>query len=158
MRGLTTTIRPATTWEDALAIRKIRNSLREFMTRDQEPKTVTQQRVWWAKTQRNRSTRLLVMENDKDVIGYGVLRYQTKLQWDGDHDRSLLTGAVITPYQGLGYGRMIFSHLVCESYIHKHTPWLEVFPTNARAQLLYKQLGFVETQRTDDLITMKHKR
>lgn len=158
MRPLSTTIRPATTWEDALEIRKIRNALAEFMTRDQEQRTVAQQRAWWAKFQRNASCTLYVIENDRDCMGYGLIRREAPSQWEGDHHRALLTGAIKVPYQGLGYGRQLFTFLVCEAYTQKHTPWLDVFTTNGKAYLLYKQLGFVEVSRKDETVTMRHKR
>lgn len=158
MRTLPTTIRPIATWEDALAVRKIRNSHLQFMTRDQTPKTVTQQKVWWDRFQRSRACRLFILETDKEIVGYGLLRLETLSQWNGDHDRTLLTGAIQTRYQGMGYGVHVFSFLILESYVYEYVPWLEVFETNAKAYMLYKQLGFKEVERKDGTITMRHER
>jgi GNAT superfamily N-acetyltransferase len=94
--------RQATTEWDAEVVRIIRNSGRQWMTRDTREIGYDAQQAWWAK----RDTALCpiwIVTIAATDIGYGLLRV--------DHDRWWCSLAVLPRYQGNGYGRDIYQYL-----------------------------------------------
>lgn len=150
-----TTIREANTVEDALAVLKIRNEVREFMTRVQTEISEDEQLKWF-NTRKENHFHLYAVEVEQKVVGYGLLSLDTHTRSRG-RSNAALTGAVTASLRGKGYGRLIFSFLLAEAYILDAAPWLEVLTTNNAAISLYHELGFRETSRRSPVaITMCH--
>lgn len=91
--------REATTEWEAEVIRVIRNTGRQWMTRDTREIGFDQQRLWWAARQ-PALTRIWLGRVAETDVAYGLLRLAEGRWW-----ASL---AVLPRYQGQGYG--------CETY------------------------------------------
>lgn len=163
-----TTIREAHSTEDALAILKVRNEVREFMTRHRVEISQAEQLAWFERRSDN-GIHLYTIETvaedpaarhadvwTEQVIGYGLIQLDGHTRTRGEQNGAV-TGAVTGAMRGKGYGRLIFSFLLAECWILGAQPWLEVLSTNAAAISLYHALGFRETSRRGpDIITMMH--
>lgn len=164
-----TTIREAETPEDALAILKVRNEVREFMTRHRIEIGHAEQLRWFEQRANNGihlyaiESRPIEVQGDavssagpKQVIGYGLIQTDAHTRSRGE-PQGAVTGAVTEAMRGKGYGRLIFSFLLAECWVLGAQPWLEVLSTNNAAIALYHALGFRETSRRGpDIITMMH--
>lgn len=93
--------RQVITDEDVETLRLIRNSGREWMTRDTREIGRDQQRQWW-QAHGQKMQVYLFSEADTD-IGYGLLRY--------DNNRLWCSLAVLPRYQRQGYGTAIYRWL-----------------------------------------------
>jgi ribosomal protein S18 acetylase RimI-like enzyme len=168
-----TTIREAETESDALAILRIRNEVRGYMTRFRAEISPEQQLVWFAGRKEN-GISLYAIEVEKQIVGYGLLQisnhdnrmrhvedapgalYVDETIERVDDWRAALTGAMTEHLRGKGYGRLIFAFLLSEAWIKGAVPWLEVLESNVAALALYHKLGFRESARHANVITMLH--
>jgi len=94
-------VRLVTTDEDVETLRLIRNSGRQWMTRDTSEITQEQQQAWW-KNYDPTLTVYLFSEANTDV-GYGLLRYENNRLW--------CSLAVLPQFQRQGYGTAIYRYL-----------------------------------------------
>lgn len=138
-------IRRASTIRDALAMRRVRNTCNEYMTRDQSTISRRAQLLWWF-TLPN-TTWPFVVEGD-EIVGYGLVDLRPPYGW--------LTGGLLPVARGCGLGRALFSHLIQETKKTKLLPTLEVRATNIPALRLYAGLGFRATTTADGIITMTY--
>jgi GNAT superfamily N-acetyltransferase len=139
------TVRPATSVFDALAMRRVRNTCRAFMTRDQSRISVLRQLRWWFA--RPPSVHAYVADYQGDTIGYGLLVE--------DLGRAWLTGGLIPSERSRGFGTEVFRFLAHEAGRLRLTPYLEVRASNLAGRRVYKKLGFVEIRRSGDILTMR---
>lgn len=95
-------MRQATTHWDAEVIRVIRNSGRQWMTRDTREISYDEQQAWWAALDRRQCVIWIASLATTD-IGYGLRRLDSGRWW-----ASL---AVLPRYQGQGYGTDIYRYL-----------------------------------------------
>ncbi len=103
---------------DAEIVRTIRNSGREWMTRDTSEITSEQQRAWWSK--RDRVTcRIWIARIALTDIGYGLLK--------SEDDRVWCSLAVLPQFRGQGYGTMIYRYLALATPCEV---WAEVYADN----------------------------
>jgi GNAT superfamily N-acetyltransferase len=100
-------MRQATTEWDAEVVRVIRNSGRQWMTRDTREITYDAQRAWWAAYATEESMRIWIASVATTDVGYGLLRFEARRWW-----ASL---AVLPRYQGQGYGKMIYQYLAAST-------------------------------------------
>jgi len=149
-----TSIREAKTMDEALEILKIRNEVRKFMTRHRTEIQPDEQKQWFEARKQN-DIHLYTVESDSVVIGYGLIHMDGQVRSRGT-PHGALTGAVTSERRGKGYGRLIFSFLLAETWVLGAQPWLEVLVDNAPAISLYHSLGFRETSRGNDKIHMMH--
>jgi len=94
-------VRLVTTDDDVETVRLIRNSGRQWMTRDTAEISREQQRVWWSN--RSPDLKLWLFSEALTDIGYGLLRY--------DHGRLWCSLAVLPQHQRQGYGTAIYRYL-----------------------------------------------
>ncbi len=126
------TLRPAIGPIDALRMLWVRNTCREFMTRNQSPIGVFGQLRWWLTHDPNLHPYLLWIADT--VAGYGIV-----LEGDG---RGLLTGGLLPAFRGMGLGADLFTSLIESARERNLLPALEVLEANPRARRLYTNLGF----------------
>lgn len=131
-------------------LRKTRNSSKEFMTRSQDIITVEMQNKWYENLKSNFLPYILIANEHGTIfypVGYGTVSVE--------NNSVFLTGIVDKTMRGKGLGRKLFSALIEEGKKICDSVLLEVLVTNEVAQNLYNSLGFVETSRTDRVITME---
>lgn len=128
-----------------MAMRLVRNTCSSFMTRDQSEISIWRQLRWWYTLPC--STRPYVVEDDGDIIGYGLLVV--------DHPHGLLTGGLLPEVRGCGLGTDLFRYLAEEAEALGLVPWLEVRESNAAGRRVYEKLGFVEVGRMHGVIEME---
>jgi len=100
-------MRRATTEWDAEVVRVIRNSGRQWMTRDTREITYDAQQLWWARFSTEETMRIWIASVATTDIGYGLLRFEARQWW-----ASL---AVLPRYQGQGYGTDIYRYLAAST-------------------------------------------
>lgn len=139
-------IRPALTVWDALAMRQVRNSCREFMTRDTSCKTVVGQLLWWW-FYRPGDLLPFVVERDGDIIGYAIVSYTESRGW--------LTAGLLPMARGNGVGTFVFRELTKKVEQMDLKPSLEVRMSNTAARKVYRNLGFINTIQKGDVMIME---
>ena len=131
-------LRPIKTLDDIEVLREIRNSCKDFMTRNTSTITREQQQTWYLNIDKEKNNLYLVERVSygviTDTIGYGYLRIE--------NETVLLTGGLIESVRGQGYGSRLFELLLQESKKFKLPIKLEVLKTNMRAFAVYNKLGF----------------
>ena len=100
-------MRRATTEWDAEVVRVIRNSGRQWMTRDTKEITYDQQQAWWKRLAIDEPMRIWIASVATTDVGYGLLRLDARQWW-----ASL---AVLPRYQGQGYGTDIYRYLAAST-------------------------------------------
>jgi len=139
-------IRPAETVWDALAMRRARNSCREFMTRDTSRKTVAGQLAWWW-FYRPESLHPFVVEVGDGVVGYAILCR--------DDERAWLTAGLLPSVRGQGVGVDVFRWLTQRAQSMGLRPSLEVLLSNEPARRVYRNLGFINTIQRGKIMIME---
>ncbi len=139
------------TIKNLLALRKIRNSCREFMTRDQSYIGILRQFIWYFKVYRPREKKGLMKYYlwplRKKIIGYGLIEIKKGKKW--------ISGGIIPSYRGKGQGELLFHSLRTQC---GDTTYLEVLKTNILAIKLYKKLGFKTIKKRNYKLIMKYER
>src|SRR5437870_640271 len=119
---------PVTTLDQALLVRSLRNSCREFLTNYQRRLGIVQQVRWYFSFYRaayqSGHYRLYLLRDDRgDRVGYGALALQdTNL---------LITECVNRQHRGKGYGRAILGELMCIAYSEQRDLIAEIWADNA---------------------------
>ena len=131
------------------AAREIRNSVREFMTNNRDSITKSEQIAWYNTLDHSRF-RLFLFEAGRVPIGYGIINTAYT-------PYPMLTGAILKSYQGLGFGRELFSGLLnITNQQYEQRAALDVLRTNERAIKFYQSLGFIEEASSDDTVFMMY--
>lgn len=121
--------RKVETEPDVEALRQLRNGCRLFMTRDQRPITVEQQRAWWAR--RAPELRAYLFTVGSKPVGFGIIRQDVGRWW--------LTLGVDPGNRGRGIGTAIYRFLVEHS---PEPPWIEVRSDNIASLRAAARAGF----------------
>jgi ribosomal protein S18 acetylase RimI-like enzyme len=134
------------TFEQVEHVRQIRNTCREFMTRDRSEISEQRQLQWWVN--RTESFQLFLFCFGTREIGYGMIRQ------DPAPGRQWLSGGLAPGWRGLGLGDVLFRLLarIAEPPCH-----LEVLVSNERARKIYERIGFNEVGREGEVVTMELK-
>ena len=133
---------------DIERLRIIRNSCREYMTRNSKEINVEQQRQWFASLDKSKMIPYIFTMNNHE-IGYGIISY--------DQDRCLLTGGLLPEYRNKGYGKNLFLELINLGVKSNCRIELEVLKTNTRALKTYQKLGFEIYSNNDKVYLMEYK-
>lgn len=144
-------LRPVQRVEQAQEIALIRNSGREFMTKDKDEISPERQAQWFAHTYvgANADGRLFafVGYDGAEAVAYGLVK-----QHDGEF---WVTGVIAPQAQGKGYGEELFKFLT-DFALHRSTHvMLDVLKSNTKAQKLYAKLGYTEVGSKGDVIVMR---
>lgn len=107
------------TLEEVEALRVIRNSGRQWMTRHTDEITFEQQRAWWLGAVHDPTLRIWLFSEAATDIGYGLLRRENEQLW--------CSLAVLPRYQGNGYGSAIYLHLALST---EENVWAEILADN----------------------------
>lgn len=119
-------------WQ-ALKMAQIRNTCRDFMTRNTSYIGPVQQLRWWWGTRHDPAIEPYLFCVGNRPIGYGLVRRV--------NNKHFVTGGLKPESRNLGLGRPLFEALIERT----GTPvYLEVLRSNTRARRLYYKLGFVD--------------
>ena len=131
---------------DVERVRQIRNTCREYMTRDTHEISEQEQLHWWCA--RKPDLRLFLFRlGDKDV-GYGLTREE--------EGALVVSGGLLPDYRGFGVGHALFRLLVLTGHPRgRYTCRLEVQEDNLPARTVYEAIGFREMRHEDHVITME---
>lgn len=140
--------------DDAAEMMKARNSVRQYMTHNQNEITESEQREWFAEYYiparwRRQAIGFLAVK-DEATIGYGLITQR--------NDRYWVSGGLVPEARGQGNGRELFGHLTTtvHGYLESDECWLDVLNTNDRAINLYKSLGYQAVESDQRLTLMVH--
>ena len=138
--------RPGEAVGDALAMRRARNSCREFMTRDTARKTIAGQLMWWW-FNRPEVLHPFVVDTSDGVVGYAILSC--------DEERAWLTAGLLPSARGRGLGATVFRWLTQRAQAMGLRPSLEVLLSNEPARRVYRNLGFINTIQRGKIMIME---
>tara|TARA_B100000902_G_C27313195_1_gene919666 strand:+ start:2902 stop:3372 length:471 start_codon:yes stop_codon:yes gene_type:complete len=134
-------------------MRKTRNNSKHYMTRFRDEITSDMQKSWYSNISNNIIPYIFIAGENGVVfypMGYGIVNIENK--------SAMITGVISQSERGNGYGRDLFTALVKEAEKMTKKVSLEVLETNTIGITLYKSIGFVETNRDHDVITMELKK
>jgi ribosomal protein S18 acetylase RimI-like enzyme len=143
---------PVLNMRDVETVRSHRNACREFMTRNTEYISATQQTNWYNGL--DKSTNKLLLLNKihhgavVEDIGYGYIRVE--------NDEVLLTGGITSNERGKGYGYFLFERLVLNSLKYGLPIRLEVLKTNAAGIATYKKANFKVISEDERIYKMEY--
>lgn len=145
-------IKPIKTANEAEQLRELRNTVRSFMTHDQDLITEKRQQTWYQETYKpqNADAKLFAFLGTlaSEVVAYGIISCR-----DGEYN---LSGGIREGHRGQGLGKEIFSFITDYTLENlADTVYLDVFEDNSPALSLYLDLGFIETGRADGVIKME---
>ena len=138
---------PAATWDDALALLRIRNACAAWMTGDPRQLSAADQRRWWGSAARRRSAIWLFRDAGGAAAGFGLLRMRAG-RWEA-------TLGLLPEWRGRGHGVAIYRHLIA------HCPgdlYIDVLLENTRSAEAAKRAGFVVCDWTGALVTLVARR
>jgi RimJ/RimL family protein N-acetyltransferase len=139
--------RAATTEWDAEVIRIIRNTGRQWMTRDTHEISYAAQQSWW-KTRDPDSCWIYIARIAETDIGYGMLRLL-------DDDRWWASLAVLPRYQGNGYGSEIYRYLALST---AQDVWAEILADNTPSIRACLRAGYQLAYMLDKHAVLVHKK
>ncbi len=140
-------VRPVTTNEDLETLRQIRNSGRQWMTRDPSEITPEQQRAWWASLD-HASTKVWLFSESATDVGYGLLRLENGRAW--------CSLAVLPRHQGHGYGTAIYRWLALSQF--GWSIWAEILADNTPSIRAALRAGFQIAYAADKTATLVYRR
>jgi ribosomal protein S18 acetylase RimI-like enzyme len=111
------------------------------------------QKSWYSNISEKINPYIFIVEEHGVVfypVGYGTINIEG--------DSAMVTGVISQSERGKGFGRELFSALAKEANNMAEKVSLEVLETNTTGIILYESLGFIETNRDHDVITMELKK
>jgi len=139
--------RPVKTLEEVETLRQIRDSGRQWMTRNTAEITPEQQRAWWLTACRDPNLRLWLFSEAATDIGYGLLRLEA--------DRLWCSLAVLPRYQGQGYGTVIYRWLALST---TEAVWAEILADNTPSIRACLKAGYQIAYAMDAHAVLVHKK
>lgn len=139
-------MRLATTEWDAEIVRVIRNTGRQWMTRDTREISYDQQRTWWATHMQN-SYRIWIGRVAETDVAYGLLRLEAQRWW--------CSLAVLPRYQGQGYGCEMYRYLA--SAIDQDV-YAEILADNTPSIKACLNAGFIIAYAMDKHAVLVHRK
>jgi RimJ/RimL family protein N-acetyltransferase len=131
--------KPVENLSQALQVRKLRNSCRQYLTNNRNHIGILWQVIWYYRYYRGAKNtgkyRLYLGYDDQGrPIGYGALAKKA--------GELLATECVAVAYQGRGYGRWILQQLICIAAKENRDLVAEIWSTNERSIGLHEKAGF----------------
>lgn len=140
-------VREVTTDEDVETLRQIRNSGRQWMTRNTAEITPEQQRAWWAALD-HATTKVWLFSESATDVGYGLLRIEQGRAW--------CSLAVLPRHQGHGYGTAIYRWLALRW--RGRDIWAEILADNTPSIRAALRAGFQIAYAADKTATLVYRR
>jgi GNAT superfamily N-acetyltransferase len=148
------------TIEEAQTMREIRNSVREYMTRDTDDISPQRQYQWFYNKYGSGKYDAYLFYNARGCcVGYGMLTSTDGKVWG--------TLAVKKEFQNQGYGTAIYQYLirVCTEFKKQYEDftklyenlWIEIYADNAESLRAAQKAGFETVHVGDKVITLVHR-
>ena len=138
---------------DAQVVRQIRNDCREYMTKNTDYISEENQENWFNSLDHDKIKIFLMWIVHHgvvfEVVGFGYCR-------NVDYE-TYLTGGILESHRNRGYGKKLFSHLLEEAKSFKTKITLEVLNSNARAEKVYRSIGFIPVYKDDRVMKMEYR-
>lgn len=131
---------------DAEIVRVIRNSGRQWMTRNTCEITPEQQRVWWQSLD-HMTCRVWIARVAITDIGYGLLRHEGGRVW--------CSLAVPPQFRGQGYGTMIYRWLALAT---PDAVWAEILADNTPSIRACLRAGYQIAFAADKTATLVYRK
>lgn len=131
---------------DVETLRQIRNSGRQWMTRDTHEITPEQQRAWWDALD-HAGTKVWLFSESATDIGYGLVRLEQPL-------RCWCSLAVLPRYRGQHYGTQIYRWLALSQ---AGDVWAEILADNTPSLRAALRAGYTLASAYDTLAILVHK-
>jgi GNAT superfamily N-acetyltransferase len=131
---------------DAEIVRTIRNSGREWMTRDTRHIDPIEQAAWWAKRDPARC-RIWVARLSATDVGYGLLRREG--------DRVWASLAVLPQFRGQGFGAAIYRWLALAT---PEQVWAEILADNTPSIRACLRAGYQIAYAQDKIATLVYRK
>lgn len=139
--------REVKTPEDVETLRQIRNSGRQWMTRDTSEITSEQQQAWWKNACHDPALQVWLFSEAATDIGYGLLRRESDQLW--------CSLAVLPRYQGQGYGTAIYRYLALSA---SESVWAEILADNTPSIRACLKAGYQIAWALDRHAVLVHKK
>jgi RimJ/RimL family protein N-acetyltransferase len=124
---------------DALIVRKMRNSCRDYLTNFRGHLGHWQQIRWYLKDYRravrSSSYRIFLFSANDEPVGYGALQLVD--------DSLYVTECVETQYRGKGFGKAILARMIEIAREEKRRLVAEIWASNQQSIALHLKAGFV---------------
>jgi len=145
-------LRSVESMHQAMVMRVIRNSVRQYMTHNRNYITPKQQEDWFKDIYMPKHEAgeidAYIAHLGGRAMGYGIIQTMDDKKW--------LTGALIDGYRGQGLGEDLFMQLTHKVYQSgEDTAYLDVLPQNTAAHNLYRKIGYCAVSSDNALIVMK---
>lgn len=131
---------------DAEIVRAIRNSGRQWVTRDPREISAYEQADWWAKRDPE-TCRIWIARIALTDIGYGLLR--------NDGERVWCSLAVLPQFRGQGYGTMIYRYLALATLTEV---WAEILADNTPSIRACLSAGYQIAFAADKTATLVYRK
>lgn len=131
---------------DAEIVRTIRNSGRQWMTRDTHEITPAEQIAWWERRDPV-ICRIWIVRIAATDIGYGLLRQEG--------DRVWASLAVLPQFRGQGYGTMIYRWLALAT---PSEVWAEILADNTPSIRACLKAGYQIAYAADKLAVLVYRK
>jgi RimJ/RimL family protein N-acetyltransferase len=135
------------TLEEVETVRQIRNSGRQWMTRNTAEITPEQQRAWWLTACHDPNLQLWLFSEAATDIGYGLLRLEADRRW--------CSLAVLPRYQGQDYGTAIYRWLALSTL---EDVWAEILADNTPSIRACLKAGYQIAYAMDAHAVLVHKK
>ena len=136
-------IREVLTLEEAQIVRDIRNSMRNYMTRNAAFISSAQQKVRFEALKHSNDKLFLYYDDNHASIGYGLWRLGGALAWG--------TLALKEEYHNQGYGTEIYKHLISLN----GELWIEIFSDNRPSLIAAMKAGFDIIDIRDKIVILR---
>lgn len=133
--------------QDLEILRQIRNSGRQWMTRDTREITHEQQQAWWKDTCHDPSLDVWLFSEALTTIGYGLLRIEGGREW--------CSLAVLPRYQRQGYGTQIYRWLALTT---SQDVWAEILADNTPSIRAALKAGYQIVSAMDKHAVLVHRK
>lgn len=140
-------VRHVTTEDDVEVLRLIRNSGRQWMTRDTSEITPEQQRIWWEHLD-HAACKAWLFSIARTDIGYGLARLEGGRAW--------CSLAVLPRHQGQGYGTHIYRWLALNQ--QGWDMWAEIYADNTPSLRAALSAGYQLDCMTDKTATLVYRK
>ena len=127
-------LKPITSLKDALAVRKIRNECRIYMTNDQAEIGFLRQIYWYLAHYRKSKSYRVFLATDGGAVGYGALH--------NEGNTLHVTEGVAEKHRHKGYGTAILGSMIAIARNEKLPLVAEIWADNKASIGLHTKMGF----------------